>query len=61
MFTIIKSQEAHDLIMQLLKDKYQVERIGLANWWDDWDEDEAVLRKHWRTYFGIVMPQDFRK
>lgn len=48
-FSIIKSQEAHDLIIQLLKDKYQVRRPdenwGLAKWQDDWDKDEAVLRE----------------
>jgi hypothetical protein len=48
-FAVIKSMEAHDIIMQLLKDKYQVERPdenwGPVAWRDDWDKDEAILRE----------------
>ena len=50
-FAIIKSQEAFDDIVRLMKDKYQVERpeimLGIGfekKMQDDWDKDEAILR-----------------
>jgi len=48
-FAVIRSQAAYDEIMQLLKDKYQVERpegdMGIfAVWQKDWDVDDDKLR-----------------
>jgi len=51
-FSVIKSQDAFDEIMQLLKDKYQVERPEMINnigiykkWQDEWDADEDKFRE----------------
>ena len=47
-FSVIKSEQAFNDVIQLMKDKYQVERPdenwGPAKWRDDWDKDEEVLR-----------------
>lgn len=51
-FAIIKSQEAFDNIMRMMKEKYQVDRpdyepgdLGIyKKWQDDWDKEEAALR-----------------
>ena len=50
-FAIIKSQEAHDKIIQMIKDQYHVERpeaalgIGIERrWQDEWDKEESALR-----------------
>ena len=51
-FAIIKSQEAHDKIIQMLKEEYQVYRpvpinnLGVyKKWQEDWDKEEAALRE----------------
>ena len=51
-FAIIRSQEAFDDVIRLMKDKYQVGRpeitlgIGIEKkWQDDWDREETALRE----------------
>lgn len=51
-FAIIRSQEAFDDVIRIMKDKYQVERpeitlgIGIEQkWQDDWDRQETALRE----------------
>ncbi len=58
-FAVIKSQEAFDELIQLMKDKYQVERpdfiegdLGIyKKWQEDWDKDEEVLRETLASLF----------
>lgn len=51
-FAVIKSQQAFDEIIQLIKEKYHVERPVILNgigfekkMQDDWDKEEAMLRE----------------
>jgi len=51
-FAVIKSQEAFDDVIRMMKEKYQVSKpdmvlgIGIEKkWQDDWDEEEEALRQ----------------
>jgi len=57
-FAVIRSQAAYDEIMQLLKDKYQVDRpvaigeLGIyAKWQDEWDADADKFREQLAELF----------
>jgi len=51
-FAVIKSQEAFDDVIRMMREKYQVSKpdivlgIGIEKkWQDDWDEEEDALRQ----------------
>jgi len=51
-FAVIKSQQAFDEVIRMMKEKYQVSKPDMVlgtgiekKWQDDWDEEEDALRQ----------------
>jgi len=65
-FAVIKSQEAFDDVIRMMKEKYQVSKpdmvlgIGIEKkWQDDWDEEEEALRQVLADLFWTIDAASF--